>query len=162
MRKLLAAIVLAVTSLTAVPASAQSLGNILGMLGGGETRSANGFIVPNGGYLGGYNCYGSGTVAQVACRVQQVEQIRRDREYRRQQDAYRQREQFDQRARQLDALQRACQAGDGYSCQRTGGGDQRSMSIARALMDACQAGDRESCARAQDIMDGGRRGYARR
>lgn len=166
MRKLIIAIAAFAASLIAVPASAQSLGDILGVVagvsgGGYEGRSPNGFVTMGGGY--GYNngCYGSGTVSQIACRVEQVEQMRRQREYRRQQQAYEQRQQFDQRSRQIEALQRACKAGDQVSCQRSGGSDERSMAIARALMDACQAGDRDSCRRAEGMMGGDRATYGR-
>jgi len=162
MRKLILAIVAIVTCTVAVPASAQSLGQILGSIGGGEQRSPNGFIVAGGGYYGSTTCYGNGALSQVACRLQQLEQMKRDREYQRQVRAQEQRQQFDQRARQIEALQRACQAGDSYSCQRSGGSDPRSMSIARALMDACQAGDQDSCQRSRQMLDGGRTEYAYR
>lgn len=159
MRKLILATLALVATLIATPASAQSLTDILGLVGG-EQRSSNGFILPNGGYSSS-NCYGTSTLAKAACRVDQVQRIRRDAEYRRQQDGYRHRQQFDQRARQIEALQRACKAGDVQSCRRSGGADERSMTIARALMDACQAGDRDSCRRSEAMLSSTRVEYNR-
>lgn len=170
MRKLTLAILAIIASATAIaaPASAQVYTD-------GEARTANGFLIPNGGSGYGYNgyssynggCQGAGAVVQIICTVSQIsqqDQLRRQQRIQQQQQI--QREALDQRTRQLDALARACQAGDAYSCQRTGGGDPRTVQIARALMDACSAGDRDSCIRAEQMM-GGRQtaqdqGYRRR
>lgn len=158
MRKLVIATAAILSSCSAVPAAAQVYTD-------GEPRSANGFLLPNGGsgyngYNGGYSsgCYGAGAIGQVVCTISQVAQISQQERYRRQQlvqqQVQLQREALDQRARQAEALARACQAGDTRSCQRTGGGDPRTIAIARALMDACAAGDRESCVRADAMMNG--------
>jgi hypothetical protein len=145
MRSITKSIVLLALSISAAllptTASAQILDRALGILSAGTAY--------------GYNScsYVGGGVQSAACQANRaftalnsVRQGDFNTDYRRQQK-------FHKRTQQLDALQRACQAGDRESCSRSGGSDPQQMTIARALNDACIAGDKSSCRRAESIMD---------
>lgn len=129
----------------ATPATAQSLGQILGTVTG-LTNTAR--------YSG---CsYQSGIYA-ATCQIdrarqlgQQIEQARR---------SSRSNDDFRQVNRSIinDALVRACQAGDQDSCQRSRQVSTSETTIANALMSACRSGDDRSCARARQIREQGYR-----
>lgn len=90
--------------------------------------------------------------AKTLCRVDQVSTMaNRARVDRHVQNQRHWLERNDQNA-QLQALQRACKAGDRQSCARTGGTSKEQMEIASALMAACRAGDDISCRRIDTIM----------
>lgn len=142
MRKLIIALAATlVATFAPTAASAQSLQDILGVVQAGTAY--------------GYNScsYVTGGVGKVACQANRavtvantLADIKRRRDYQRSDD-------FNKRTRQLEALQRACKAGDSQSCARSGGASPQQMEVARALMDACTSGDRASCARAEGMMD---------
>lgn len=141
MRKIVLVLSAFVASLAAIPAQGQTLDRILGLVTGASAYGYNSCSYVNGGF-GQASCQANRAL-NVVSTVRQAEQNAQ----------YRRREQFDRRTRQLDALQRACKAGDEQSCARSGGGDERQMNVARALMDACTAGDKSSCRRAEGMMD---------
>lgn len=144
MRSVIKSFVLSVLCVlgAAIPAtaSAQSLDQILGVVQAGTAYGWNSCSYVNGG-LQSALCQTNRAV-NVANTLRQVQQ---NSDWRRQQ-------RFQQRSQQLDALQRACRAGDEQSCARSGGTDPQQMQIARALNDACIAGDKASCRRAEAIM----------
>lgn len=141
-KSFIGAMLVAVT-LAVVPSavSAQTLDRILGLVTGATAYGYNSCSYVNGG-LQSASCQANRAL-NVVSTIRQSERNAQSR----------QREQFDRRARQLEALQRACKAGDDQSCARSGGGDGNQMQVARALMDACTAGDRSSCQRANAMMD---------
>lgn len=128
-----------------VPAATQAQGitldRVLGVLGGATAYGYNSCSYVSGG-LQSASCQANRAIT-VVNTLRQSEQNAR----------YRQQERFNRRTQQLNALQRACQAGDAESCARSGGTDGRQMEVARALMDACTSGDRRSCQRAEAMMD---------
>jgi hypothetical protein len=122
-------------------ASAQTLDRILGVVSAGTAFGWNSCSYVQGG-LQSAACQANRAVNAVNT----LRQSQLNNDWRRSQ-------RYQQRAQQLDAMQRACRAGDQESCARSGGTDPRTMEIARALNDACHAGDRRSCRRADKIMD---------
>lgn len=128
-----------------VPAAAQAQGitldRVLGVLGGATAYGYNSCSYVSGG-LQSASCQANRAIT-VVNTLRQSEQNAR----------YRQQERFNRRTQQLNAFQRACQAGDAESCARSGGTDGKQMEVARALMDACTSGDRRSCQRAEAMMD---------
>lgn len=128
---------------TAIPAaaSAQTLDRILGLVSAGTAYGYNSCSYVQGG-LQSASCQANRAVNVVSI----LRQTQQNADWRRQQK-------FQQRSQQIDALQRACRAGDEESCARSGGTDPRQMQVARALNEACIAGDRASCSRAASIMD---------
>lgn len=144
MRKIFIAAIVAFFTISIAPAaSAQNLGGILNAVSGSRYNSC--------GYLsGGY---------QTLCQVERVTRITDDLRRSSDRQNSRKREKFEQQARAIQALQRACKAGDQVSCDRLGGIDPRNIEIGRALMEACQAGDDYSCNRATAVMTNKERGY---
>jgi hypothetical protein len=132
-----------VAAVAPMPAQAQSrtLERVLGLVTGASAYGYNSCSYVNGG------------IQNVSCQANRALNVVNTLRQSEQNANYRQREQFDRRTRQLDALQRACKAGDEQSCARSGGTDERQMTVARALMDACSAGDKASCRRAESMMD---------
>lgn len=111
------------------------------------------------GVLGGVTAYGydscgyvNGGLQSASCQANRAFNVVNTLRQNDQSARYRQQERFNRRTQQLNALQRACQAGDAESCARSGGTDGKQMEVARALMDACTAGDRRSCDRAEAMM----------
>lgn len=123
-----------------VAANAQSLDQVLGVVSGASSL--------------GYNscAYVSGDTAKALCQINRAARLTKDT-----QDVFGRRStqkywDGNDKANQLNALQRACRAGDRLSCERSGGPSPESMEIARALLDACRAGDKLSCRRIDAIM----------
>lgn len=142
MRKIILSILAAFVSFVAPSAAtAQSIQDIIGVAQIGSQLGFNPCSFTNQGSQRTF-CQ-INRAANVANVVSQMDQRRR----------YRRSQEFNERTRQLEALQRACRAGDEQSCDRSGGNNPQQMQIARALMDACNAGDRNSCRRAEDMMD---------
>lgn len=131
---------LAATAAAPSSANAQSLDQVIGVIGGAASL--------------GYNpcSYVSGDTAKVLCQVNRAARLAKDGQnvlgHRGTQKYW----DGNDKANQLNALQRACRAGDRLSCERSGGPSPESMEIARALLDACRAGDKFSCRRIDAIM----------
>jgi hypothetical protein len=137
-------------SIMPTTASAQLLDQALGLLSAGTAYGYNSCSYVNRG------------LQSAACQANRAVNVVSTLRQTQMNVDYRRRQQFDRRTQQLDALQRACKAGDEQSCARSGGADSNQMTVARALMDACTAGDRSSCGRAEALMDERNvsRGYA--
>ena len=147
MRNLVGFIVMACTSLLAMPASAQSAGEIL--------SSVNGTRYDNCRYLDG--------VYRTTCQLERVTRVADTFRSSQRQSDYRQGDRLERQIAMFNALERACNAGDQHSCTRLGGGiDARRIEAARALMDACRNGDRFSCDRADNVLTGRDAAYASR
>ena len=143
MRTIILIAVAAMASAFAQPASAQSAGDILRAV---DSTRYN-------------NCsYARGTY-QATCQVRRAErvlEIFNPRNGRSQAAS-----DLNRQIMQIQALQRACSAGDRHSCQRVGGITTQQITAARALMDACRNGDAFSCDRARDVLVGTDRHYGR-
>ena len=141
MRTIILIAVTAMASAFAQPASAQSAGDILRAV---DSTRYN-------------NCsYARGTY-QATCQVRRAErvlEIFNPRNGRSQAAS-----DLNRQIMQIQALQRACSAGDRHSCQRVGGITTQQITAARALMDACRNGDAFSCDRARDVLVGTDRHY---
>ena len=137
----LVAAVLAAAVPTAAQAQGVNLDRVLGVLGGATAYGYNSCSYVNGG------------LQQASCQANRAVNVVNTLRQNEQAARYRQQERFQRRTQQLNALQRACQAGDAESCARSGGTDGKQMEVARALMEACTAGDRRSCQRADAMMD---------
>ena len=141
MRTIILIAVAAMASAFAQPASAQSAGDILRAV---DSTRYN-------------NCsYARGTY-QATCQVRRAErvlEIFNPRNGRSQAAS-----DLNRQIMQIQALQRACSAGDRHSCQRVGGITTQQITAARALMDACRNGDAFSCDRARDVLVGTDRHY---
>ena len=142
MRTIILIAMAAMASAFAQPASAQSAGDILRAV---DSTRYN-------------NCsYARGTY-QATCQVRRAErvlEIFNPRNGRSQAAS-----DLNRQIMQIQALQRACSAGDRHSCQRVGGITTQQITAARALMDACRNGDSFSCDRARDVLVGTDRHYA--
>lgn len=124
------------------PATAQSIDTIVGV-----TNVLTSF---------GYNScsYVRGGVQKTACQANRVTNVLLNARQVQDRARWNHSVKYDRKAFQLEALQKACRAGDTYSCERTGGMGENQMVIARALISACRNGDRISCNRADSIMSG--------
>jgi hypothetical protein len=124
------------------PASAQSIDTIVGVI--------------NGVSAFGYNScsYVRGGIQKSACQANRISNVLLNARQVQDRARWNHSIEYDRKAFQLEALQKACRAGDSFSCQRTGGMDDNQMVIARALISACRNGDRISCGRADSIMSG--------
>ena len=141
MRKIVILLCSLAALLAPTVASAQLLDRALGLING---VSAYGYD----------SCsYVDGGLRSAACQINRATNVANTLRQSEQNARYRQQERFNRRTSQLQALQRACQAGDQESCSRSGGTDGKQMEVARALMDACTAGDKRSCSRASAMMD---------
>lgn len=141
MRKMLFALMACLVAIVSPStAQAQSLEDVLGAVSVGTQLGFNPCSFTRGSSRTFCQVNRAANVANTLVQIDQNRRFRRNNELNR-------------RTQQLDALQRACQAGDEESCMRSGGGSQQQMQIARALIDACNAGDRASCRRARDMMD---------
>tara|TARA_Y100001968_G_C19302006_1_gene689588 strand:- start:236 stop:1099 length:864 start_codon:yes stop_codon:yes gene_type:complete len=139
---LIAAAVAAITF--AAPAQAQSLGDILGVIDSTRYNNCN---------------YSSGTY-RATCQANRVSRVIDTIDRSNRNSRYEASERLDRQIRMINALQRACDAGDAHSCQRLGGRtDPNRITAARALMDACRNGDSFSCDRAQAVLTGNDRSY---
>lgn len=126
----------------AQPASAQSAGDILRTI---DSTRYDGCRHANGAY-------------KATCQVRRAERVL---------DIFNPRNgrsnastELNRQISQIQALQRACAAGDQHSCQRVRGVSSQQITAARALMDACRNGDAFSCDRAEDVLMGTDRSYA--
>lgn len=126
------------------PVQAQSLGDILGVID--STR---------------YNsCQYADGVYKTTCEVGRVSRVVDTFRQNSRQNRYEAANRLEQKISLIDALQRACRAGDAHSCQRVGRGmDQNRITAARALMDACRNGDTFSCDRAEAVLVGTDQAY---
>lgn len=137
MRNLFLALIAACAAMISVPASAQSVGEILSTVGNLQYD----------------NCRYYDGLARRTCQVERISRIANTVRGNSSQSGYQQTAEFERRVAMMSALERACNAGDQHSCTRIGGSvDQSRIEMARALMDACRNGDRFSCDRADTVL----------
>lgn len=142
MRTIILIAVATMAAAFAQPASAQSASDILRVI---DSTRYNSCSYSRGAY-------------QATCQVRRAERVLNILNPRngRSQAA----SDLNRQIMQIQALQRACSAGDRHSCQRVGGITTQQITAARALMDACRNGDTFSCDRARDVLVGTDRHYA--
>ena len=132
-------------NLVAQPASAQSVGDILRTV---DTARYNNCSYTSGAY-------------EVLCQANRASRVLdtfRSSSRQNRNDAS---QRLEQRISLINALTRACEAGDQHSCQRVGQGvPQDRVTAARALMEACRLGDTFSCDRANAVLVGSDRNYS--
>lgn len=126
------------------PAQAQSLTDVLSVIDSTRYNNCN---------------YSSGTY-RATCQANRVSRVIDTIDRNNRNSRYETANRLERQIRMINALQRACDAGDAHSCRRLGGRmDPNRVTAARALMDACRNGDSFSCDRAQAVLTGNDRSY---
>jgi hypothetical protein len=141
----IAIIIAACAAMLATPASAQSAGDILRTI---DSLRYDGCSYASGAY-------------EVACQANRASRVIDTFRSTGSRNQYETAARLERRISLIDALTRACQAGDRHSCQRVGNGVSSDRIVAaRALMDACRNGDRFSCERAEAVLVGTDRSFS--